>query len=466
MSEFDLIIRNGQAVLPGSGRAACDIAVRDGSIAAILAPGEEVAAQRELDASGLVILPGVIDAHLHLGHGADISRPREPLDADRETAAAALGGVTCCIPYLLSVDPYETLFDDVIQVTEAGSRIDFSYHFIISTEDQLSGIGDYVRRGVPTFKIFMNNRGGEGKRLNMPDLDDGYFYRLCEAAAKNGGMVCPHPENIEIAWVLRDRVKALDPDGKGGLATWNASRPPFIEADAVQRAGYISRVAGSPIYIVHTSSKEALCAALRQREDGTEIYIETCPQYLTHDVNSKEGVLAKINPPVREASDREALWTALIEGHIDTVATDHAHRDRSFKEGDIWKASPGAPGMDTLLPVLLSEGHHKRGISLERIAEVVSKNPARIMGLSDRKGAISTGLDADFTIVDLDETWTLKREDIVSSAGYSLYENWSFKGRVKYTIVRGRIVLDDGKLDDSAVGHGRFVPRKLSSGDR
>jgi dihydroorotase-like cyclic amidohydrolase len=461
MTDYDLIVRRGDAILPGRGRTACDIAVRGGRIAAVLAPGEAARAAREIDAKGLVVFPGVIDAHLHLGHGKDISRPREPIDADRETAAAAKGGVTCCIPYLLSTEPYEGLFKEVVGVTEAGARIDFGYHFIISTEAQLAGIPAYVEEGVPTFKIFMNNRGGEGSRLGLPDIDDGYLFRLCEAAARNNGMVCPHPETIEIAWVLRERAKAADPDGKGGLATWNATRPPFVEADAVQRAGYIARVAGAPLYVVHTSSAEALAAGIRQREAGTRLFIETCPHYLTHDVGSKEGVIAKVNPPLREASDREALWRGILDGEVDTIATDHAHRDLTSKEGGIWGASPGGPGMDTLLPVMLSEGHHKRGLSLERIAALTSGNPARIMGFADRKGAIAPGLDADLALVDLGASWTLERKDVVSSAGYSLYEGHTFKGRVLHTLVRGREVLSEGQLVDAAVGHGRFVPRKL-----
>ena len=167
---------------------------------------------------------------------------------------------------MLATEPFEKIFDDVVSVTQAGARIDFSYHFIISTEDQLAGVPRYVGDyGVPSFKIFMNNRGGEGARLGLPDIDDGFLFRLCEAAAASGGMVCPHPETIEIAWVLRDRLKKQDPDGKGGLATWNGTRPPFVEADAVQRAAYLSDIAGAPLYVVHTSSAEALAAALRHR---------------------------------------------------------------------------------------------------------------------------------------------------------------------------------------------------------
>ena len=381
MTNFDLVLRGGAAILPGHGRAACDIAVRDGRIAAIVAPGGQLAAATEISVRGLTVFPGALDVHLHLGHGKDIAQPRVPLDADRETAAAAKGGVTCFIPYLMATEPFENIFDDVVSVTQSGARIDFSYHFIISTEEQLAGVPVYVRDyGVPTFKIFMNNRGGEGARLGLPDIDDGFLFRLCEAAAGSGGMVCPHPETIEIAWVLRDRLKLKDPDGKGGLATWNATRPPFVEADAVQRAAYLASTVGAPLYVVHTSSEQALLAALRHRRDGVAVHIETCPHYLTHDVSWSGGDMGKINPPLREASDREALWRALLCGDIDTVATDHVHRDATAKAGGIWAASPGCPGLETLLPVLLTEGHQKRGMPLERVAEVSAIRPGAIDG--------------------------------------------------------------------------------------
>ena len=201
---FDLVMRGGTVVLPETDGVAADVAINNGKIAAILLPGAAVDAAETLDVSSRIVLPGVIDVHLHLGHGKDISRPRVPKDAATETAAAAIGGVTTFIPYLMATDPFETLFDEVKEVTQAGARIDFGYHFIISTEAQLAGVSRYAHEyGAPSFKIFMNNRGGEGARLGLPDIDDGFLLRLCEAAATNGGMVCPHPENIEAAWVLR-----------------------------------------------------------------------------------------------------------------------------------------------------------------------------------------------------------------------------------------------------------------------
>lgn len=459
----DLILAGGDVALPGEAPARLDVAVKDGRIAAILAPGEGRGGDAaRLDCSGLTILPGVIDVHLHLGHGGDISRPRVKEDAMQETAAAAAGGVTCMIPYLMSNEPYDRIFADVRAVTEAGARIDFGYHFIISTEEQLSGVGSYIADyGAPSFKIFMNNRGGEGTRLGLPDIDDAFLYRLAEESARHGGMVCPHPENIEVAQYLRKAVMARDPAGSGGLAAWNDTRPPFVEADAVSRAATLCKAAGAPVYIVHTSSKEALDAAVAARKSGAQVVIETCPHYLTHDVSWEGGQIGKINPPLRLAADREALWEGIRDGRIDTVATDHVHRGIASKEGNIWSASPGCPGMETLLPVMLSEGYHRRGIPISRIVELLCANPARTMGLGDRKGGIRPGYDADFAIVDLDDSTGVANERVVSGAGYSIYDGWELKGRVVHTFVRGRQVLRDGVLVEEAGGTGRYQKRRL-----
>lgn len=464
MTGFDLVLRGGTVILPGREPEPLDIAIQDGRIAAVLAPGTLCAAAETVSVQGLVVMPGAIDVHLHLGHGKDISRPRVPADAAQESAAAAAGGITTFIPYLMASEPFESLWDEVLAVTEAGSRIDFGYHPIISTEAQLAGVPRYAAEfGAPSFKIFMNNRGGEGKRLGLPDIDDGFLLRLCEAAAAHRGMVCPHPETIELAWVLRERLMRADPEGAGGLATWNASRPPFVEAEAVQRAAYVAQVAGAPLYVVHTSSAEALQAARRSRANGARVHIETCPHYLTHDTGWAGGTIGKINPPLREAADREALWQGLMDGSVDTVATDHVHRDLSGKEGGVWAASPGCPGMETMLPVLLSEGYAKRDLPLSRIADLVATNPARIMGLGHAKGAVLPGLDADLAILDPAARWTVTRDSVLSSAGYSIYEGWEMTGRVVHTLVRGRFVMRGGAVQDDAVGHGRYVKRHLTA---
>lgn len=459
---FDLLIRNTKAVLPGTGLTACSIAVKDGKIAALLAADTDIEAAEVIEAGGLVALPGAIDPHLHLGHGNSIAVPEVPGDADVETAAAAMGGITTFIPYMLSTEPYMKTAPKVIEVTEAGARIDFGYHLIVSTEDQLAEAEQYVTTlKAPTFKIFMNNRGGEGKRLGLPDIDDRFLYRLLEAAATHGGMVNPHPENIEVAWLLRDRAMAADPEGKNGLASWDASRPDIVEAEAVQRVGYLGLQAGSPVYAVHISSTKALEAGLLQRKGGSTLYMETCPHYLTHDIEWEGGTIAKINPPVRTRDNCERLWQGVLNGEIDTIGTDHVHRGLESKQMDIWKASPGCPGMETMLPVLLSEGYHKRGLSLERIAAISSTNTARIMGLGHCKGALAIGLDADIALVDLEKTWTASNDTTVSSAGYTIYDGWTFKGAITHTFVRGTGVVMDGALVDGLAGHGKFVERTL-----
>jgi dihydropyrimidinase len=155
----------------------------------------------------------------------------------------------------------------------------------------------------------------------------------------------------------------------------------------------------------------------------------------------------------------------LLAGDIDTVATDHVHRDLTAKDGGIWSASPGCPGLETLLPVLLTEGHHRRGMPLERVAEVSAAAPARLMGLDKSKGLIALGYDADLTFVDLEESWRLDRADVVSSAGYSIYEGWSFKGAIVHAMARGFLILRDKRLQDEAVGRGRFVKRSLPAAD-
>ena len=458
--QADLALRGGFAYLPGLGLQRADVLVKHGAIDAIAAPGAGDA-REDVDVTGLTVLPGAVDAHIHLGHGMDIARPRVPDDAKSETAAAAIGGVTAVIPYVMSADPYTPVFEELCQITEAGARVDFSFHFVIATEDQLSELPALIQRGAPSAKLFMNIRGTEGARLGLPGTDDGFLFRLLEVLAANNGLLCPHPENIEVAWVLRDRVTAADPEGADGLATWNATRPPFVEADALSRATYFARITGTPVHAVHTSSGEALDAALRQRAAGSQVCIETCLHYLTHDTTSAIGAVGKVNPPLRAPQDREALWAAITRGDLDTIATDHIHRPITCKDGGIWKAQPGFPGLDAFLPVLLTYGHDKRGLPLDKLIPLVSENPARRMGLT-AKGALRPGADADIAVVDLKADWVVGKESLGTDAGYSIYEGERMSARVVHTLSRGRFALRDGALQEDAVGSGRFVPRTLT----
>ncbi len=456
----DLRLSGARVLLHGRGLVEADLLIAGGRIAGILAPGAAADAAEELHLNGLAILPGGVDPHLHLGHGSDISRPRVPSDAETETAAAAVGGVTTFIPYVLDTGDTAQVFEEVRRVTEAGARIDFGLHFVVATEAQLAAVPRTVRAlGVPTVKLFMNSRGEEGKRLGLGHLDDGFLFRLLETLRDAGGMLCPHPESIEVAWVLRDRLVPQDPEGKGGLAAWNATRPPFIEAEAVRRVGYFARVTGTPVYAVHISSGEALEAARAARAEGTRMHVETCIHYLTLDTTAPIGDRGKVNPPLRDPADREALWRGIAAGAIDTVGTDHIHRPLAAKSGGIWKASPGFPGLETLLPALLTEGR-RRGIGIERLSDLLSRNPARIMGLAPAKGEIAPGADADLAVIDPGARWVVP-EQSVSDAGYNVLAGATMEARVVHTLVRGRFALRDGALQPEAIGTGRYVARQL-----
>jgi dihydropyrimidinase len=450
----------GRVLLPGDLLVDADIGIADGHIVAIAAPGALAGAPVLVDVSGLLIMPGIIDAHIHLGHGPDITQPQVPRDTETESGAAAAGGITIFLSYLISAQPYEAeLFEQVCRVTASGARTDFSFHPVISTEEQLASVPFYANEyGVPSFKVFMYNRCREGARLGLPDIDDGFLFRLAEAVARCGAVLCPHCENIEVARVLRERLIAADPNGIGGLPAWTGSRPPFVEAEAIHRVATLAREADAPLHVVHCTSAAALEAALAQRALGADLSIETCTQYLTHTIEWEGGLLAKVNPPIRERSDVEALWAALEAGKIDTVASDHVHRPAAAKSGGIWKAAPGFPGLETLLPVLLTEGYHKRGLPLGLIGRVLSENPARIMGCRS-KGKIALGQDADFAFVDLEATWKADAMRMHSDAGFSIYDGWQFRGKVVHTMVRGRFVFRDEALCDDAIGFGQFVRR-------
>ncbi|WP_181781519.1 dihydroorotase [Pseudonocardia pini] len=457
MERFDLIVEGGQVLLPGDGLTEAAVAVREGRIAALLPPGTTADATERLDATGRVVLPGAIDAHIHLG--ASITVPSEAEEVGTETRSAVVGGVTTVLGYLMSAEPYEELFEPAIKLFEQASYTDFGVHFVIGTPHQLEMLPRYVNElGVSSFKFFMNFRGTEGAYLGLPGNDDGFLWDLLRAAAPLGAMVNPHPENIEVVWRTREAAQANPPADP--LQAWGASRPPVVEAEAISRAAMFAAESGTSLFSVHTSSRLALEAIADRRNRQSGIYVETCPHYLVLDEESGVGTYGKVNPPLRTAEDREALWTALERGEIDVVGSDHVPRHRSAKEKDIWSASAGFPGMETLLPVMLSEGHLRRGIPLERIVEVVSTNPAKIFGMYPRKGRIAPGADADLAIVDLDAPRTLSNDTVVSAAAYTPYSGLEVGVSVTDTVVGGRVVVRGGEV--VAGPAGGYVHRAAS----
>lgn len=337
------------------------------------------------------------------------------------------------------------------------ARTDFGFHFVLGTPQHLEEVPGYIDDlGVSSFKFFMNFRGDEGAYLGMPGNDDGFMYDLLGITADHHAMVNPHPENVELVWRLREdpRNHSLSP-----LAAWDASRPPFVEAEAQQRVAYLASVTGASVYAVHTSSQAALDATLRQRASYENLFVETCTHYLTLSTDSDAGTYGKVNPPLRPTSDVEALWAGLAAGEVDTVGSDHNARHRSNKEKDIWSASAGFPGTGVILPLTLTQGL-RRGIELERLVDVTSTRAAKLFGLYPSKGTIRVGSDADLVVVDLDGSTTLDGQTQHSAAEYTPWEGTEVPLRVLHTLVRGTFAYRDGQLTDAVTG--RYLARPNS----
>ena len=458
MTAADLRISGADVVLPDGVRKV-DLVIQNGVIRDIVSPDEDVAAKNTVDASGLHVMPGVIDPHVHLG--PNITYPQRGEDVAAESRAAAAGGVTSMLSYLMSTDPYEEVFTVARAAMEEGSVVDFGFHFCVVTRDQLESIPVYIQElGVSSYKFFMNFRGEEGAYLGLPGNDDGFLFDLLEMCAQHGAMLDPHAENIELVWRLRNQGVR---EGKTPLDSWNLARPDYVEADALNKLGFLGRVTGASVYAVHTSNALALDVLRQGRAKNENIFIETCPHYLTLDVDAPCGTYGKVNPPLRSAADREALWEAIADGTIDTIGSDHVPRHRSFKEKDIWSASAGFPGLENMLPILISAGYHERGLPLTRIAEVMSTRPAQLFGMHPRKGAIQVGADADLALVNLDEKWIIRGGEQESAAEYSPWEGTELTGRVRETYLRGQKVFAVG--EEFGAPTGQFVERRRSGAD-
>lgn len=448
MPPLDLLIQNGSVVRAREGVFQADIGVKDGRVAVIAEPGAELEALEHVDASGLHVLPGAVDPHAHIGMGGGME------EYSPDTAAASIGGVTSLFYILMHSGSYVEHVEEHLAAAEGTANIDYAYHLTLMGDHHLTELDElHSRWGINSYKYFMSFRGEEGAYLGVEGTDDGQFFEILTAVAGRGGVLAVHPENIEIVWTLRDRLKD---SGRDDLPAWNESRPAFVEGESIARAAYLAAQVGCATYFVHCSGHEAMTAVreARRRFPDTPFYAETCPHFMTHHEGSDVGVLGKVNPPLRTPADNEALWADLIDGSLDTVGSDHVGRRRERKQGSLWTASAGFPGLPTTLPVLLSEGHLKRGVPLERIADVTARRPAEIFGLGHRKGDIRVGLDADFAIVDLSWTQQPTAELLGTWSDYSLYEDVQITGWPRYTYLRGQLLQQDGQWQASTgVGH-------------
>lgn len=452
--EFDCIVQNGIVVFPELGERRVDVGIQNGKIAALLEVGHASTAKEIINASGKFVFPGLIDAHMHFGIAGS------PDEYATETGASAQGGFTTVLGYLLNSVPYSESFPAQKALGESQSHIDFAFHFGMAQEEHLAEVPKYIEEfGVTSFKYFTNFKGDEGLYLGLTGADEGFMLDLMQAVARYPqAKLSIHPENIEI--VRRTRAK-LQREGKDSLRAWSESKPTINEALDTVKAMYCAKQTGCNIYFVHVTSRLALAEIRAFREHSNLVHAETCPQYLTHTMDSDVGSIGKANPPLKTADDVEALWEALADGTVQVVGADHVARKKATKQKDIWQSSQGFPATPTILQILLSEGVHKGRLSLQRVSQLLCKSPATIFGVGDFKGDIAVGFDADLTIVDLEKEKVVSAKDFVSFSDYSLYDGWSLKGWPVLTMVRGTTVMKDGELVGKR-GFGKFLARTSS----
>lgn len=442
-SRYDLIVRGGALVTP-EGVAQADLAVADGRIVA-LGPELEGAATETIDAAGLHIFPGVIDAHLHVN---------EPGRTEWEgfatgTRALAAGGVTAFFDMPLNAHP-PTLdaasFDLKYAAARASSLVDFGLWGGL-VPGSVERMDELAERGVVGFKAFMANSGIEDFEM----ADDLTLYEGMARAATLGRIVAVHAENDTLTRELARRAVA---EGRIGVRDYLASRPVIAELEAIQRAILFAEETGCALHIVHVSTGRGVALVAAARSRGVDVSCETCPHYLvlTKDDVEALGAVAKCAPPIRSRAEQDALWRCLADGTLPMVASDHSPAPAHMKAGaDFFRIWGGISGCQSLLPLLLTEGHAARSLPLETIAAVTSGYVARRFDIPS-KGRIAVGADADLALVDLAASAALRASDLRYRHQHSPYVGRTLRGRVARTLVRGHTVYHDGTFMGEPVG--------------
>lgn len=451
---YDLLIRGGHLVQDGAVQVA-DLAVTDGLIAA-LAPEISGRARREVDARGLHVFPGVVDAHVHFNEPG-----REHWEglSSGSRALAAGGGTTFCDMPLNSHPPVVTLqaLQAKREVAETKSLVDFALWGGL-IPGNLAQLPELAQGGVMGFKAFMSNSGIP----EFPAVDDRTLLEGLSTARELGLVVAVHAESEALTGWLSARIQA-----RGGreVQDYLASRPVTAEVEAVGRALLFAEETRAPLHLVHLSSGRAVVLAAEARARGVDVSIETCPHYLffTEADLERLGAVAKCAPPLRSSAIREELWQCVLKGQLDLIGSDHSPSDPQLKQGgDFFEVWGGIAGVQSTLAVLLTEGHVRRGLTLERVAALSSAAPARRFGLKG-KGSLHLGADADIALIDLNTTSSLRAEDLHDRWGLSPYRGYTFQGRVQQTFSRGTLVYREGHFDDTH--RGRFIrPERAARG--
>lgn len=446
---MDLVLKGGK-IVSSTGIIESDVAVDQGKIVGISKETNLPKADTVLNVCGLFVLPGIIDAHVHV---CDPGFIRESFRTG--TAAAAAGGVTTIIDMASSAQLRTSsvvMLKRKREMAEKESFVDFGlYGGEISDEKDLVEIGDLVRAGVVGFgEIMMCG--------DMPVKNDEILLEAFRLISRAKSVAAVHAEDNSVLTDLKQRMVSK---GRKDVMAFADARPKEAEIQAIAKALILSRKANVSLHVCHLSTREGLDSIRGAKARGMHVTTEVCPHhlFLTRDSYTELGPHVVTTPPLRTKYDAHALWSGLYDGNVDLVVSDHCAFKKKEKDvglQDVWKTPPGVPGLETLALVMLGKGVNEGKISLEKFVKASSENPAKIFGLYPKKGTLQKGSDADMLVVDLHKQHKIKAEDMKCVADYTPYEGWIVNADHVMTLVRGRIVAKDGEIVGK-MGYGNFV---------
>ncbi|HZU00135.1 MAG TPA: allantoinase [Ktedonobacteraceae bacterium] len=456
MNQYDLLVRNG-TIVTTAGESRADLAIADGRIVAI-APDLSGTSKEEINAEGLHVFPGVVDAHVHFN---------EPGRTNWEgfatgTAALAAGGTTSYIEMPLNSSPPTVDargFDLKLQAAQTQSLVDFALWGGL-VPGNLEHLDELAERGVVGFKAFMSNSGIE----DFPMSDDLTLYEGMARVAKLGKIVIVHAENDQITSYLARR--AIE-QGRTGIRDYLTSRPVIAELEAIERAILFASETGCPLHIVHVSSGRGVSLVVEAQARGVNVSCETCPHYLvlTEEDVERLGGVAKCSPPIRSQAEQDALWQQIFAGNLPMVVSDHSPAPANMKtDANFFKVWGGISGCQCVLQLMLTEGYDKRHLPLSSIASLTADNIARRFGLSPAKGHLVPDADADLVLVDLQSRHQLQANDLFYRHKHSPYVGMTLRGRIVRTLLRGNTVFLEGKIVSAPLG--RFLKPSFPRDER
>ncbi len=459
---FDTIILNSHVVLP-RGIVDKNIVIDQGKIVGLT--NETPQCDKKINAQGLVALPGLVDPHVHYGVYSPIEQA-----AVTESKVAAIGGVTTMMRMLRMGGSYTKELDLHLAESAKSHYVDYTIHASILHESQIDEMEYCAKKGITSFKLYMN-LGDEvghaymdmipGKNMLVEQRVETSSRIVENVITKAAKLRCPVLIHAEDYQMCSCGMREAKEKKKNGLGAWSESRPVESEVKSITTASEMARKKGCTLYFVHIGSQAAMDAILQQRKNGTKIFVETCPHYLTLSHESQQGYLAKVMPPIRSSKDSERIWKEVQGGTMDTIGTDHVANQLKLKIGGetVWDALAGFPGIGTLLPILLSEGVNKGRITLPQLSTLTSLNAAKIFGMYPKKGIIQKDSDADIVLVNIKEEKKVSAELLDGFSDYTVYDGWKLKGWPVKTLVRGTIVADNAKMVEKP-GFGKFIERQ------